>query len=289
MCESPTWWRYVLISPLKEATLLLSWLPTGVEHATLVWTVLLHRSRHGCLVAVAHHLFQMSWCTRFLPSASFRCVSESHRWPRRLGSPRCWRWQPSILWRPLLTWLICPKKEVAAPGVALVKLPALIRAVFAHSQEECILTTVAHDRVTAGVYTHTAATWWRRRLWGPGGHRRERMARIRDSGSGRIRSGWPWRWRVRVISSSTPSSNSCTTTTSPWSEIFQVQHFSEDLVTATDAADKLQRHHGRKATPAELELQPEEGRTHRRQPQYAHLINELCCVAIHHLFNIQRE
>lgn len=163
-----TWWRCVLISPLEEATLLLSWFPAGVEHAALVWTVLLHHAHHRRLITVTHYLSPISSWTPFLPSASCGGVPEPHRGPRRPGGLQCLRRRPSTLQCPLLTWLIRPQKEVAAPGVALVELATLVGTVLAHSQEECILTTVTHNDITAGVYTTAStSTWWKSWLLGP--------------------------------------------------------------------------------------------------------------------------
>lgn len=132
-----SWWRWcVLIRPLEEATLLVPWFPAGVEHAALVGTVFLHRSCRCRLVAVAHGLTRVS-------SAG---VPESHRLPCR----SLWRlqWSPSTLRRPLLIRLVCPQEEVAAARVALVELSALVGTIFAHSQENSILATVAHDDIT---------------------------------------------------------------------------------------------------------------------------------------------
>lgn len=174
MCVCLAWWRFVLISPLEEATLLVSWFPAGVEHPALVWSFLLHRARHRRLVTVTHRLSHVSSCTSFQPSAFFRGVSEPQRGPRRLGGPWCLQRSPSTLRRTLLlTWLIRPQKEVAAPSVALVELATLVGAVFAHGQEERILTTVTHNDITTGVHTDTAATRWRAWLRGPGGDRRK--------------------------------------------------------------------------------------------------------------------
>lgn len=159
---------------MEEATLLFSWFPTCVEHPALVWTVLLHRARHHCLVTVTHYLSRMSSCTTLQPPSSSRVVTDPQRGPR-WGRQR----RPSTLWRPLLTWLICPQKKVAVPSVALVELATLVGAVFAHSEEERILTTITHNDITVGVYTgSTTTTCWRARLWSPGGDRRKRRARI---------------------------------------------------------------------------------------------------------------
>lgn len=164
MCVCLACWRFVLIRPLEEATLLLSWFPAGVEHPALVWTVLLHRARHCRLIAVTHRLSHVSSRTTLLSSASSRTVPEPQRGPR-------WSLQrrSSTLRRPLLTRLIRPQEEVAGPGVALVELTTLVGTVFAHGQEDRILTTVTHNDVTVG----DTATCWRSWLWGPGGNRRK--------------------------------------------------------------------------------------------------------------------
>lgn len=144
-CASVTLtWRWcVLVGPLEEATLLLSGLPAGVEHAALVRAVLLHGARHRRLVAVAHHL----------PHVAGVAPGAGGRVPRRLGRLWCLQRWPSgrgQCWRPLLARLIGPQEEVAAPGAALVELAALVGAVLAHRQEDGILTAVAHDDVAVG-------------------------------------------------------------------------------------------------------------------------------------------
>lgn len=160
-----TWWRCVLIGPLKEATLLVSGLPAGVEHPSLVRAVFLHRAHHCRLITVAHRLAWMFPHAPLLPYACCRGVPETQRWPRGLWVLRC----------PLLTWLVRPQKEVAAASAALVELATLIGTVFSHGQEERILTAVAHDDITVGVCNDTAATWrrWRSRLCSPGGFSRK--------------------------------------------------------------------------------------------------------------------
>lgn len=160
---SLAWWRYVLVSPLEEAALLVSRLPAGVEHAALVGAVLLHRAGHGVVVAVAHGV----------PSAASGRVPEPQRGPGSLRRPMRRQRGPSALRRrPLLIRLICPQEEVAGPGVALVELAALVEAVFAHRQEERVLAAVADDHVATGFHADAAATWWRSGLGGPGGNRR---------------------------------------------------------------------------------------------------------------------
>lgn len=80
-----------------------------------------------------------------------------------------------ILWRILLTWLVRPKKKAAVAGVTLVELAALVGAIFAHHQEDCILATVAYNDITV---IDTSAAQWRSRLRGPGGDGRKRTSRI---------------------------------------------------------------------------------------------------------------
>lgn len=165
-----TWWRFILIGPQEEATLLVSWFPASVEHPALVWPVLLHRARHRCLVTVTHRLSRVSSCTPLLPSASSRGVPEPQ------GEPR-WGLQQRTS-TPRLPLLIRPQKEVAAPGVALVELATLVGAVFAHGEEDRVLTAVTHDGLAAAVHTATAATRWRSWLRGPGGDRGKGRSRI---------------------------------------------------------------------------------------------------------------
>lgn len=258
VCVNLAWWRCVLISPLEEATLLVSWFPTGVEHSSLVRAVLHHCACHRRLITVTP-------CLPHIPQA----VCEPYRGPWRLWGLRHLKRRPPRLWRLLLTWLICPKKKIAAPRVAFVELATLVWAVFAHGQKQCFLSTVTHNDVFVAVPTDAVHTWWRSRLWGPGGDRRKGRSSIWTWSTWWLWSGALWSWWMRAISSSYPfptsTSSICSTPTSPpCSKVFQVQHLSEHLVTSTDAANKLQRHHGREASPAEPELQPEEQRTKRR-------------------------
>lgn len=167
-----TLWRCILISPLEKATLLVSWLPTGVEHPALVWTILLDCARHRRFITVTHSLPCRSSCNPFMSPVFPKSVPEPQREPLRLGGQWCLQRRPSTLRCPLLTWLVCPQKEVAASRVALVELATLVGTIFAHGQEECVLTTITHNDITA-----TAGQW---RLWlrGPGRDRRKGRPRI---------------------------------------------------------------------------------------------------------------
>lgn len=229
------WRRDVLIGPLEEAALLVPRFPTGMERAALVRAVLLHRAGHGRVVAVAHGLSRLP---RVAPSAASGGVPEPQRGPGRLRQ----RGPSALLRRPLLARLVRPQEEAAGPGAALVELPTLVGAVLAHGQEESVVTTVAHDGVAAGVDGNAGATWWGSRLRSPSGNRREGRS------SGWLWSRGPWRWRIISSSSSSSFIPPCSV---PWpsasssSEVLEVQHLSERLVAAADAAEKFQRHYGR--------------------------------------------
>lgn len=206
------WWRHVLISPLEEATLLVSGFPTRVEHPALVWTLLLDSECHHRLTAVTHDLPRVSSVSASLLSPSFT-VPEAYRGPQR----------PLILRVPRLIWFIRPQKEVAAASITLVELTSLVGTVFAHSEQESVLTTVTHNGIVVGVHAAPASYFWSR-----GG------------------SGWLWYDRPQSLSRRLSYTPSCSTSLmSPssaactCSEVSEVQHLYESLVTSTYAANEF--------------------------------------------------
>lgn len=233
MCLAWWWWRrrHVLISPLEEATLLVSGFPTRVEHPALVWTLLLDSECHHRLTAVTHDLPRVSLVSASLLSPSFT-VPEAYRGPQR----------PLILRVPRLIWFIRPQKEVAAASITLVELTSLVGTVFAHSEQESVLTTVTHNGIVVGVHAAPASYFWSRvTLRVPGGDMRKGW-----SGVGVRGSGWLWYDRPQSLSRRLSYTPSCSTSLmSPssaactCSEVSEVQHLYESLVTSTYAANEF--------------------------------------------------
>lgn len=126
-----TWWD-VLVGPLKETTLLLSWFPTSVKHTAFIGPILHHCSGHGRFITVTHGIPSVS-STRPSVSKPLICVAKPKRRPRRLRGRSRRLAPPCGLPRSLVTLLICPEEEITVPRVALVELPTLIGTFLAHS------------------------------------------------------------------------------------------------------------------------------------------------------------